>query len=86
MAGNIRKTASPWDNETPIREELFSLERLETHARSLAVAQIVAAKATRGVPLSARLADNGAVLLAAYRAPASLASTFPSAMTSSSRA
>ncbi|MFZ2106945.1 MAG: glucoamylase family protein, partial [Roseiarcus sp.] len=63
----ISKAASPWDNETPIREELFSLERLETHARSLAVAQIVAAKATRGVPLSARLADNGAVLLAAYR-------------------
>jgi cyclic beta-1,2-glucan synthetase len=46
---------------------LFSVERLETHARSLAVAQIVAAKATRGLPLSARLADNGAVLLSAYR-------------------
>jgi cyclic beta-1,2-glucan synthetase len=63
----VSKTASPWDNETPIREELFSLERLETHARSLAVAQIVAAKATRGLPLAARLADNGAVLLSAYR-------------------
>jgi cyclic beta-1,2-glucan synthetase len=63
----IPKKASPWDNETPVREELFSVERLETHARSLAVAQIVAGKTTRGLPLSARLADNGAVLLSAYR-------------------
>jgi cyclic beta-1,2-glucan synthetase len=46
---------------------LFSLQRLETHARSLAVAQIVASKPLRGLPLSSRLADNGAVLLSAYR-------------------
>jgi cyclic beta-1,2-glucan synthetase len=63
----LSRKVTPWDNETPIREELFSVERLETHARSLAVAQIVAAKSTRGLPLSARLADNGAVLLSAYR-------------------
>jgi cyclic beta-1,2-glucan synthetase len=61
------RKASPWDSETPIREELFSVERLESHARSLAVAQTVALRATRGLPLAARLADNGAVLLAAYR-------------------
>ena len=59
--------ASPWDSETPIREELFSVERLESHARSLALAQPVASRSARGLPLAPRLADNGAVLLAAYR-------------------
>src|SRR6202011_6006497 len=57
---------SPWSNEEPFREELFSVERLEEHARSLAVAQKVAAKPSKGHPLAARLADNGAVLLDAY--------------------
>ena len=61
------RKASPWDSEQPIREELFSVERLEAHAKSLAVAQTVASRATRGLPLAARLADNGAVLLSAYR-------------------
>ena len=64
--GFFRK-ASPWDSEQPIREELFSLERLETHAKSLAIAQTVASRATRGLPLAARLAANGAVLLSAYQ-------------------
>ncbi|WP_294538704.1 glucoamylase family protein [uncultured Rhodoblastus sp.] len=58
---------SPWDTETPIREELFSVERLESHARSLARAQPVGSRPTRGSPLAPRLADNSAVLLAAYR-------------------
>ena len=58
----------PWDNREPIREELFSAERLEEHARSLALAQIVSSKTTKGQPLARRLADNGAVLLEAYRA------------------
>jgi len=62
------RRASPWDSETPIRQELFSGERLESHARSLAVAQTVALRTTRGLPLAARLHDNGAVLLSAYRA------------------
>jgi cyclic beta-1,2-glucan synthetase len=61
------KPSSPWDNEKPIREELFGVERLQAHARSLAVAQKVAAKPSRGLPLAGRLADNGKVLLAAYR-------------------
>ena len=46
---------------------MFSVERLEAHAKSLAVAQTVASHATRGLPLAARLADNGVVLLSAYR-------------------
>ncbi len=59
---------SLWDNPEPIREELFSVERLEEHARSLAVAQIVSSGTDKGRPLARRLAANGAVLLEAYRA------------------
>jgi cyclic beta-1,2-glucan synthetase len=58
----------PWDNHEPIREELFSVERLEEHARSLALAQIVSSRTIKGQPLARRLADNGAVLLEAYLA------------------
>jgi cyclic beta-1,2-glucan synthetase len=64
--GFSRKT-SPWDSALPIRAELFSVERLESHVRSLALAQPVAPRATRGLPLAPRLADNDAVLLATYR-------------------
>ncbi|MFG1375731.1 GH36-type glycosyl hydrolase domain-containing protein [Xanthobacter autotrophicus] len=60
--------SSPWDDRQPVREELFSTERLEEHARTLAAAQPVQPRAARGHTLSARLADNGAVLLDAYRA------------------
>ena len=49
------KKPSPWDSEQPIREELFSVERLEAHARSLAAAQTVESRATRGLPLAGRL-------------------------------
>jgi cyclic beta-1,2-glucan synthetase len=62
--------ASPavlWDSQDPIREELFGPERLEGHARSLAVAQIVSPRKIKGQLLARRLADNRAVLLAAYR-------------------
>ena len=58
---------SPWDSRKPVREELFSAERLEEHARSLAVAQPVTQKTTKGLLLSGRLTDNGTVLLRAYR-------------------
>jgi cyclic beta-1,2-glucan synthetase len=61
------KAPSLWNDQRPIREELFGVERLQSHARSLAVSQKVADKPTRGLPLAARLADNGAVLLSAYR-------------------
>ena len=58
---------SPWNNRDPIRAELFSVERLEEHARSLAAAQPVTPKAAKGNPLAGRLVDNEAVLLHAYR-------------------
>ena len=57
---------SPWDTEDPIREELFSIERLEQHAESLAAAQRVTAKPVYRKSLSVRLKDNEAFLLDAY--------------------
>ncbi|HEX6318964.1 MAG TPA: glucoamylase family protein [Burkholderiales bacterium] len=60
--------AAPWDNEKPIREELFSVERLEQHAESLAAAQPITARPMRGRSLAARLKHNESVLLEAYRA------------------
>ena len=56
------------DIEEPIRAELFSLERLEQHAESLAAAQIVTNKTVRGHPLIPRVRENGRVLLDSYRA------------------
>jgi cyclic beta-1,2-glucan synthetase len=62
-----RPTASPWDTEDSIREELFSIERLEQHAESLAAAQQITAKPMPRRSLAVRLKDNEAVLLEAYR-------------------
>jgi cyclic beta-1,2-glucan synthetase len=59
---------SPWQDRLPIRGELFGIERLEDHARSLAAAQPVKAKIVRGPGLSHRLAENAALLLSASRA------------------
>ena len=59
--------SSPWKNDEAIREELFGAERLEDHARSLARAQAIASRLTRGPSLTARLADNEAVLRNAFR-------------------
>ena len=61
------RAPSPWDNPEPVRGELFSAERMEEHARSLAVAQKVTPKPAKGHPLAGRLAENGATLLAAYK-------------------
>ena len=64
--GDARPTP-PWDDGAPIRAELFSVERLEEHARSLAAAQTVSPGELKGASLAKRLADNETVLLAAYR-------------------
>ena len=58
---------SPWDDKAPIRAEVFGAERLEQHAQSLAAAQPVTGRSARGEPMSSRLAENGLVLLQAYR-------------------
>ena len=59
---------SPGSSEWPIRSELFSVERLEQHAESLAAAQRVTPRPGAGRRLAPRLRDNGRVLLAGYRA------------------
>ena len=64
--GDARRTP-PWGHSAPIRAELFSVERLEEHARSLAAAQTVSPGELKGASLAKRLSDNEAVLLAAYR-------------------
>jgi len=58
---------SPWNSDAPIREELFSVERLEQHASSLACAQGITSKPPPRRSLNARLRDNESVLLKAYR-------------------
>lgn len=63
----LEPPASPWNSDALIREELFSIERLEEHAASLAQAQGVASKPLSCRSLHARLNDNDAVLLKAYR-------------------
>ena len=64
------RAPSPWQDRLPIRSELFGIERLEEHARSLAAAQPVASASVRGPGLAGRLADNAAFLLDASRAMA----------------
>ncbi len=54
--------------EGPIRSELFSVERLEQHAESLAAAQRASGDLDRGRPLSERLAENVRIITDAYRA------------------
>ncbi|MEI9885833.1 MAG: glucoamylase family protein [Rhizomicrobium sp.] len=61
-----RRLLEPIDG--PIRSELFSVERLEQHAETLAAAQRVSDIADRGRTLSERLADNARVITDAYRA------------------
>ncbi len=60
-------SAPPWADEEVIREELFSVERLEQHAESLAAAQSVSSRPERGRPLAKRVLDNDKTLLDAYR-------------------
>jgi cyclic beta-1,2-glucan glucanotransferase len=57
----------------PIRSELFSAERLEEHARSLARAQRVGSVAVRTVSLSRKLKHNADLLVRDYRALAKTA-------------
>src|SRR5579872_2709902 len=53
--------------DEPIRAELFSIERLEQHARSLAQAQPVSSDLVGGRTLTSRLAQNERMLAQAYR-------------------
>jgi cyclic beta-1,2-glucan synthetase len=54
-------------SDDPIRAELFSLERLGQHAKTLAAAQIVTGRPTRQPALLSRVKKNGRALYDAYR-------------------
>ncbi|MGZ5905635.1 MAG: hypothetical protein ACXWKQ_09830 [Reyranella sp.] len=58
---------SLWDDEDPIRSELFSVERLEQHAESLAANQPISTTPASVRSLVDRLAQNERTLLDAYR-------------------
>ena len=62
-----RSRSTLWDDRAPVRAELFSIERLEQHGRSLAAAQSLSIEKTSGHALADRLADNAAFLLNANR-------------------
>jgi cyclic beta-1,2-glucan synthetase len=53
--------------EEPILGELFSVERLEQHAQTLAAAQVVTSAPRRGRAVGPRIAENGRVLVDSYR-------------------
>ena len=65
------RAPSLWDDEKPIREELFGVDR---DCSDIQLTRAVSpsrkrsrTSSTRGLPLAGRLADNGVVLLSAYR-------------------
>ncbi|KAA0890020.1 GH36-type glycosyl hydrolase domain-containing protein [Pusillimonas sp. ANT_WB101] len=65
-----RSASSPWNDKTPVRNELFGAERLQQHAQGLATAQKITLRPLRVLSLPKRLDENAAVLLTAYRASA----------------
>ncbi len=58
---------SPWHSTDIIRAELFSIERLELHAASLAQAQDITLDPPAGRSLNSRLKENERVLIENYR-------------------
>ena len=62
--GRVRSMA---ESEEPILAELFSVERLEQHAQTLAAAQAITDAPRRGKAVGPRIAENGRVLLDSYR-------------------
>lgn len=65
-----RQASDLWADTAPVRAELFGVERLEQHARTLAAAQSVSGRTRKVPPLRRRLDANAKVLLAAWRASA----------------
>lgn len=65
-----KSVSTLWQNKDPIREELFGIERLESHAITLAEAQPVTSHPLAVHSLHLRLKENEAVLSSAYLASA----------------
>ena len=53
--------------DEPILAELFSLERLEQHAKTLAAAQRITSAPRRGRNVQPRIVENGRILVDSYR-------------------
>src|SRR6266851_398704 len=70
FSGLIRrlKGAADAGADLPIREELYSIERLEQYAATLAAEHKIAEKPHRANLLLPRLEENGRKLIAAYKA------------------
>jgi len=70
FSGLIRNLTRASDDgaELPIREELYSIERLEQYAAALAAEHEIAEKPQRVSLLLPRLEENGRKLIAAYQA------------------
>src|SRR5882757_9515866 len=69
FSGLIRRLKGVADSgeEAPIREELYSIERLEQYAAALAAEHQIAEKPQRVNLLLPRLEENGRKLIAAYQ-------------------
>src|SRR5213595_1384615 len=65
LIGKFRRAA---EAELPIREELYSIERLEQFAAALAAEHKIAERPQRVSLLLPRLEENGRKLIAAYKA------------------
>src|SRR6266436_2816083 len=65
LIGKFRRAA---EAELPIREELYSIERLEQYAAALAAEHKIAERPHRANLLLPRLEENGRKLIAAYKA------------------
>ncbi|MEO6022604.1 MAG: hypothetical protein ABIP64_05725, partial [Burkholderiales bacterium] len=63
----LLKPALPVSDDEPIREELFSQERLEQHARTLANDQVVTTWPERGESIARRVRSNQTILQGALR-------------------
>ncbi len=66
----MRTAPDLWADTSPIRADLFGVERLEHHALSLATVQSLATKRQMVASLIGRVRDNAAALLASYRSGA----------------
>jgi cyclic beta-1,2-glucan synthetase len=68
VGARFRPVPEVWQDNAPIRADLFGTERLEHHAQTLAAAQEIATgRPLRVQSLSRRVRDNAEILLKAYR-------------------
>ncbi|HEX4951034.1 MAG TPA: glucoamylase family protein [Blastocatellia bacterium] len=66
-SNHLFSASAQWNDEEPIREELFSVERLEQYAATLATEHQVQDGSHRGRQLLPQFEENGRQLTAAYR-------------------